>query len=198
MWLTWTHGGTQRGGIHCWLHSFGQPHMTVGESAGVGDAWLDFWCLCTRDSTQSAWIWLQVASVVIQTDSVLLPTQFTICFLIELFYVRVPSSQLSVNVAVHSVVCCMSSDACCGYRCQSSYLRCRIRPRSHPSALLFFPLFSSFFQSLSTILPCHILTSSVLLFRTDMLVKSAHYALDWPDITFYIWYKAVTEIEKRG
>lgn len=146
MWLTWTHGGTQRGEINCWLYGFGQPHMTVGESAGAGYAWLDFWCLCTRDSTQSAWIWLQVALVVILTDSVLLPTQFTICFLIELFYVRVSSSQLSVNEAVHSAsVCCMSSDACCGYRCQSSHLCCRIRPRTHPSALLFLPLFSSFF-----------------------------------------------------
>lgn len=37
----------------------------------------------------------------------------------------------------------------------------------------------------------------VLLSYPDMFVKSAHYALGWLDIKFYIWHKTVADIEKR-
>ena len=39
--------------------------------------------------------------------------------------------------------------------------------------------------------------SSFSLLCTDTLVESAHYALRWPCIAFYIWHKAVNDTEKR-
>ena len=105
--------------------------------------------------------------------------------------------------------CCMSSDACCACRCQGGYLCCRMGHRSpplchHPS--LSSRLFSPF--SSPSITPSHLPhpplpsplpppPSSFSLLCTDTLVESAHYALRWPCIAFYIWHKAVNDTEKR-
>lgn len=106
--------------------------------------------------------------------------------------------------------CCMSSDACCACRCQGGYLCCRIGRRSPPLCLPpslspFFFLLFPLLQSLYLPLTCLTLLSSpspsppspFSLPCTDTLVESAHYALRWPCIAFYIWHKAVNDTEKR-
>lgn len=114
--------------------------------------------------------------------------------------------RLSMNVQVQSTPvtacasCSMSSDACCACRCQGGYLCCRIGHRSPPLCLDLSLYPSSLLQSLclpSPLAPCQP-PSSFSLFCTDTLVlKSAHYAVRWPCIAFYIWLKAVNDTENR-
>lgn len=105
----------------------------------------------SRFTAAPAWIWLIVASVVIQTGRPLSLSSVFIWQRVTLSDSRDSPPRLSVNVPVQSASvtgwesCCMSSDACCACRCQGGYLCCRVGHRSPPLCLcLSSPLFSTF------------------------------------------------------